>query len=83
MENKNGSGLSTPMTWMFPQPPKGGDAGGGGDREGWSVMNQLGAPLAAADEPRLQITQDIGGSLNGRTMPFPTGTADKVEGDKR
>jgi hypothetical protein len=75
--------LSSPMTNMFPQPPKGGDAGGGGDKEGWNVMNALGAPKAAADEPSLQITQDIGGSLNGRTMPMPSGTAMKVPSDKR
>lgn len=80
---KHGGDLSSPMTNMFAQPKKGGDAGGGGDREGWSVMNQLGAPKAAVDEPVIQITQDIDGRLDGRKMPFPTGTADHVGGDKR
>jgi len=66
-------GMTTPMNHSFPQPPKGTNAGGG-DVEGWSVMNELGAPKAAADEPLLQITQDIGAPLNGRTMPMPKGT---------
>ena len=80
---KNGSGLSSPMTKMFPQPPKGGDAGGGGDREGWKVMNDVGAPRPAVDEPSLQITQDIDGPLNGRTMNFPPrGTANPDSGKK-
>lgn len=83
MAKGSGSGLSSPMTGMFPQPPKGGDPAGGGDHEGWGVMNDLGAPKAAVDEPVLQITQDINGKLDGRKMPFPTGTADNVAGDKR
>jgi hypothetical protein len=82
MAKGNGSGMTSPMTNMFPQPPKGGDAGGGGDREGWGVMNQLGAPKAAVDEPILQITEDVGGSLDGRKMPFPTGTASPASGPK-
>lgn len=73
----HGKNLSSPMTNMFPQPPNG--AREGGDKEGWGVMNDLGAPKAASDEPSLQITQDIGGSLNGRVMSPTMGTADKVD----
>ena len=78
---KHGKDLGSPMTNMFPQPGNGGSEGG--DKEGWSVMNQLGAPKASVDEPFLQITQDIGAPLNGRVMSPTMGTADKVEGDKR
>jgi hypothetical protein len=80
---KHGPDLSSTMTPMFGQPPKGGDPAGGGDKEGWSVMNELGAPRPAVDEPILQITQDIDGSLNGRVMSPAMGTADRVDGDKR
>ncbi len=79
MSEKRG-GLSSTMRGMFPQPPKSGV--GGGDKEGWGVMNELGAPRPAVDEPGLQITQDINGSLDGRKMPFPTGTAPAASGKK-
>ena len=77
----HGKNLSSPMTNMFSQPPNGGAQAG--DKEGWGVMNELGAPRPAVDEPMLQITEDIGGSLNGRKMASPMGSADKVSGDKR
>lgn len=78
---QHGKNLSSPMTNIFPQPPNGGREGG--DKEGWGVMNSLGAPKASVDEPRLQITQDIGSPLDGRVMSPTMGTADKVDGDKR
>jgi hypothetical protein len=78
---KHGNDLSSPMTNMFPQPSKGGEDGG--DKEGWGVMQKLGAPAAAVDEPVLQIIQDVGPSLDGRVMSPTMGTADKVDGDKR
>lgn len=77
----HGKNLSSPMTNMFPQPGNGGQQAG--DKEGWDVMNKIGAPAAAVDEPRLQITEDIGGSLDGRTMSPAMGTAMRVPGDKR
>lgn len=74
---KNGTGLSSPMSHGFGQPPKGGAQPG--DKEGWGVMNQLGAPKAAVDEPALQIMEDIGGHLDGEHMPFPTGTSMNIK----
>lgn len=68
--------LSTPMTQTWPSPGKGGNQAG--DKESWGVMNSLGAPSPAKDEPGLQITVDLEGAKSqGSKMPFPSGTAMK------